>query len=310
MKAAQISKYGGSEVVEIKTIDKPTIKEGQVLVEVYAAGVNPVDWKIREGYMDKMAPLNFPVTLGGDFSGVIIDAGKVSAFKVGDEVYGSTLVLGAGSGAFAEFAVAKAETIALKPKNTTYIEAAALPLVGVSAYQALVEHIKLSKGQKILIHGGAGGIGSIAIQLSKHLGAYVVATANGKDKDFVKALGADEVIDYKTQQFEKLVHDFDAVFDPAGGEMYTKSFGVLKKGGIIVSMVEQPNEQLMQQFGVTAISQFTKINTERLVKLTELVEKGIIKAHVDRVFPLDKAGEALSYLQTGHPKGKVAIEIK
>ena len=310
MKAAQIKKYGGPEVIEINSIDDPVIKEGQVLVEIHAAGVNPVDWKIREGYMDKMAPLNFPATLGGDFAGVITNAGVVSEFKVGDAVYGSVLILGAGSGAFAEFAAAKKETIAIKPKNTDYIEAAALPLVGVSAYQALVEHMHLAKGQKILVHGGAGGIGSVAIQLAKHLGAYVAATAGSSDIEFVKNLGADEVIDYQKQKFENIVHDFDAVFDPVGGETYTKSFEVLKKAGIIVSMVEQPNENLMQQFEVTAISQFTKINTERLNQLTELVEKGMIKIHVDKVFPLNEAGEALSYLQTGHPKGKVAIKVK
>lgn len=310
MKAAQIKKYGGSEVVEINNVENPALKEGQVLVEVYAAGVNPVDWKIREGYMDKMAPLNFPATLGGDFAGVITDVGTVSEFKTGDAVYGSALILGAGSGAFAEFAVANKATITIKPKNIDYIEAAALPLVGVSAYQALVEYMHLAKGQKILIHGGAGGIGSVAIQIAKNLGAYVAVTAGTADKEFVKELGADEVIDYKNQQFENIVHDFDAVFDPVGGETYIKSFGVLKKAGIVVSMVEQPNEELMQQFGVTAISQFTKINTERLNQLTELVEKGIINIHVDKVFPLDEAGEALSYLQAGHPKGKVAIKVK
>lgn len=312
MKAAQINKYGGSEVVEInKNAPKPTVSSGHILVEVHAAGVNPVDWKIREGYMRQMAPLKFPATLGGDFSGVIAEVGEgVSGFKKGDEVYGQASILRGGSSSFAEFASVDVNTTAHKPKNTSHVEAAALPLTGVSAWQALVDHIGLSRGEKILIHGGAGGIGSIAIQLAKYLGAYVATTVSAKDIQYVKELGADEAIDYKNQSFEDLVHEYDAVYDTVGGETYAKSFKVLKKGGIIVSMLEQPRSDLMEQYEVNAIGQFTQVNSERLSKLAELVEKSAIKVYVEKTFPLEQAGEALTYLQNGHPRGKVVLKIK
>jgi alcohol dehydrogenase len=215
------------------------------LVSIKAAGVNPVDWKIREGYFQQMIPLQFPFTLGMDFSGIVKEIGEgVSGFKQGDEVYGQAGVINGGSGAFAEMALAKTENITNKPKRLSHVEAAALPLVGVSAWRALVENVGLSKGQRILIHGGAGGIGSIAIQLAKYLGAFVATTVSVNDKVFVQELGADQVIDYKSHNFEDLLHDYDSVFDTVGGETYKRSFKVLKKDGIIVSMLEQPNSEL------------------------------------------------------------------
>lgn len=308
MKAAQINKYGGSEVVEINiNTPKPAAARGQLLVEVYAAGVNPIDWKIREGYI----PLKFPATLGGDFSGVIADIGEgVSGFKKGLEVYGYASMLGVGSGSFAEFVLADAKAMALKPKNITHVEAGAFPLTGVSAWQALVDHIGLSRGKKILIHGGAGGIGSIAIQLARHLGAYVATTVSAKDMQYVKELGADEAIDYKNQKFEDMLHNYDAVFDTVGSETYIRSFKVLRKGAIIVSMLEQPPSDLIKQYGVNAIGQLTQVNSERLSKLAELADKRVIKVHVDKTFPLEQAGEALAYLQSGHPRGKVVLKMK
>jgi NADPH:quinone reductase-like Zn-dependent oxidoreductase len=234
----------------------------------------------------------------------------VTGFKKGDEVYGRDGMLGSGSGSFAEFISVDAKVTVRKPKNVSHVEAAALPLTGLSAVQALTEHIGLSKGKKILIHGGAGGIGTMAIQLAKHLGAYVATTASEKDIKYVKELGADEVIDYRKQPFEDLVHGYDAVYDTVGGETYTRSHKVLKKGGIIVSMLEQPNSDLMKRYGVKAIGQFTQANNERLNKLTGLVEKGAIKVHVDKTFPLEKAREALDYLQQGTAQGKVVIKLK
>jgi alcohol dehydrogenase len=311
MKSAQIKRYGSSEVVEINqsTPSPNDPSAGKVLVRVKAAGVNPADWKIREGYFQQMMPLQFPSTLGMDFSGVIQKVGEgVSDFKQGDEVYGQAAVNRGGSGAFAERALANADNIAHKPKALSHEEAAGLPLVGVSAWQALVETIGLSKGQKILIHGGAGGIGSIAIQLAKYLGAYVATTVSTNDKQFVKELGADEVIDYKTQTFEDLLHDYDAVFDTVGGETYTRSFKVLKRGGIIVSMLEQLNQELMEQFRVKAISQFTQVNRERLAKLAQWVDQNNIRVNVDRTFPLDETGKALDYQRDVHPRGKVVLE--
>ena len=314
MKSAQIKRYGSSEVIEINQMTPtPNLATGKVLVDVKVAAINPIDWKIREGYMQQMIPLQFPSTLGMDFSGIIKHVGEgvsPSDFKQDDEVYGQAGVTNGGSGAFAEVALANVKSIAHKPNRLSHVEAAALPLVGVSAWQALIENIGLSKDQKILIHGGAGGIGSIAIQLAKKLDAYVATTASTNDKQFVEMLGADEVIDYKTQTFEDMIHDYDAVFDTVGGETYARSFRVLTKGGIIVSMLEQPNSELMRQFGVKAIFQFTQVNRERLTKLAELVDqKNNIDIHVDKTFPLDEAGKALDYQKNAHPRGKIVLAI-
>jgi len=309
MKSAQMKNYGSSEVIEINQDDSvPDPSAGKVLVKVKAAGVNPIDWKIREGYMKQMIQLHFPSTLGMDFSGIMEEIGSgVTGFSQGDEVYGQASVVSGGSGAFAEMALANADSIAHKPKTLSHQEAAGLPLVGVSAWQALVETIQLKSGQKILNHGGAGGIGSIAIQLARHLGAYVATTVSADDKQFAKELGADEIIDYKTQAFDEIIHDYDAVFDTVGRDTYRKSFKVLKKGGIIVSMLEQPDQGLMDRLGVKAVYQFTQVNKGRLAKLAEWVDKDNIRVNVDRTFPLDEAAKALDYQKDQHPRGKVVL---
>jgi alcohol dehydrogenase len=311
MNSAQIKKYGGSGVVEInQSAPEPIVSAGKVLVIVKAAGVNPADWKIREGYRQQMFQLQFPSTLGMDFSGVVKQTGEaVSAIKQGDEVYGDAAVFTGGSGAFAEMALANADSIAHKPKSLSHAEAAALPLVGVCAWQALVQNIGLSKDQKILIHGGAGGIGSIAIQLAKYLGAYVATTVSTKDRQFVQELGADQVIDYKTQDFPAMLHDYDAVLDTIGGETYRRSFKVLRKGGIIVSMLEQPNSELMNQYGIKAIFQFTQVNRERLTKLARWVDQNNISVNVEKTFSLDEAGKALDYQRDENPRGKVVLTV-
>ncbi len=312
MKSAQINRYGGSEVIEINhNTPEPSLSSGKVLVSVKAASVNPADWKIREGSFQQMIQLQFPFTLGMDFSGVIKQVGEgVSLdFKQGDEVYGQAGVINGGSGAFAEMALAKAESIANKPKRLSHVEAAALPLVGVSAWRALFENIGLSKGQRILIHGGAGGIGSIAIQLANYLGAFVATTVSANDKVFVQELGADHVIDYMSQNFEDLLHDYDSVFDTVGGETYKRSFKVLKKGGIIISMLEQPNSELMNQYNVKAIFQFTQADRQRLTKLAEWVDQNNIRVNTDRTFLLDEADKALDYQKDVHPRGKVVLTM-
>lgn len=318
MKSAQIKAYGDSEVLEINrstpSINDPS--EGMVLVTIKAAGVNPVDWKVREGFFKQMAPLQFPATLGMDFSGVIEKVGEgvsSSDLKQGDEVYGQAGVLMGGSGAFAEMALAKSDTLAHKPRTLSHEQAAGLPLVGVSAWQALVETMRLSKGQKILIHGGAGGIGSIAIQLAKHLGAYVATTVSTNNIQFVKEdLGADEVIEYKSQRFEDILpHDYDAVIDIVGGETYTRSFKVLKRGsGIIVSTLEQPNQELIDQLGVKAVWLFSQVNKERLTRLAEWVDQNNIRVNVERTFPLDEARTALDYQRDVHPRGKIVLAMQ
>jgi NADPH:quinone reductase-like Zn-dependent oxidoreductase len=314
MKSIQIKKYGGSDVVEVnKTASVPSISSGKILVNVKASGVNPSDWKIREGYFQQVAPLQFPSTLGGDFSGIVKQIGEdddiSSDFKQGDDVYGCASVLKDGSGAFAELALVNKDSIAYKPKSLNYVVAAGLPLVGICAWQALVENIGLSKDQKILIHGGAGGIGSIAIQLANHLGAYVTTTVSTNDKQFVQELGADHIIDYKKENFEDVIHDYDAVLDTVGGETYIRSFKVLKKGGIIVSTLEQPNSELMNQYGIRAIFQFAQVNRERLTKLAQWVDQNNVKVNVDKTFPLDEAAKALDYQKDVHPRGKVVLTV-
>ncbi len=311
MKVAQFTTYGGPEVIEIQDVPNPTPAKNQVLIQVYAATINPFDYKVRRGDMKVMMPLKLPLTLGGNLSGVVTEVGTdVANFKVGDEVFGQSYAFGGGSGAIAEYAVSNIDTIAIKPKKVNHIEAGSLPLVGSSAIQALEQHINLQKNQKILIHGGAGGIGGIAIQLAKHLGLYVATTVGSKDVEFVKSLGADKVIDFKTQDFSTMLKDYDAVYDTVGGETTEKSFKVLKSGGILVSMLGEPSKDLAKQFGVTVIGQNTQTNAKNLSRLAELVDQGAIKPIVDKVFPLDQAKQAFEYTETGHPRGKVVIRIK
>jgi NADPH:quinone reductase-like Zn-dependent oxidoreductase len=312
MKAAEIAAYGGNGVITINhEAQKPALSPGQVMIAIRAAGVNPADWKIREGYFQKMAPLDFPIILGSDFSGVVIDVGAdVKGFKINDEVFGQAGRLAGGSGTFAEVAVADPGKIRAKPENLSFVEAAALPLAGLSAIQALYDHAKLSSGQKILITGGTGGIGSLAIQIAKHIGAFVAATASTAHLEQARELGADQIIDYSREEFEHILSGYDVVFDTAGGSSYAKAYQVLKPGGMIISMTEQPRSDLEEQFQVKAISQFTQSSPERLDKLAELTAAGTIKPLIDRVFSLSQAPEALEYQQKSHPRGKVIIEAK
>ena len=311
MKAAQINGYGGKGVLGTVTdAAKPRAAEGQVLVEVHAAAANPFDWKVREGYMKDFIPLKLPAILGGDVAGAVAEIGEgVTGFTVGQAVYGMANSAG-GQGSFAEFTPVSAKQLVDKPASVDFVTAAALPLAAVSAYQALVDHIDLRAGQKILIHGGAGGIGSLAIQIAKHLGAYVATTASSAETAFVKSLGADEAIDYKSQDFSALLKGYDAVFDTVGGETNAKSYTILKNGGTLVSMVQPPDEALVKQYGVNYVQQSSKPTDERLAKVAELVDSGALKAEVDKVFSLDQAAEALEYLKTGHPHGKVVIKVK
>jgi alcohol dehydrogenase len=309
MKAAQINQYGGPDVIKVTTdVEKPKPVAGQVLVEVKAVSLNPFDTTVREGHVQQMIK-SLPVTLGGDITGVIVEVSEdVSEFKVGDEIYGQASAVAGNSGAFAEFAATKAAQIALKPKNVDFKVAAALPLVGVSALQAITEHIGLKSGQKILIHGGTGAIGSLAAQLAKHIGAYVAATVSTEDKEYAKSLRIDEVIDFRTQKFEEIIRDYDAVFDTAGGDNLERSLHVLKKGGMAVSMTSDIDEAKALNLGLTVIHQATKVNLERLNKLTELVETGVLNVKIGQVFPLDKVKEAFEARESGM-SGKIVLAI-
>ena len=311
MRAAQISQYGDKEV--LKTVDNaPTPSAGpdQILVEVYAASVNPFDWKVRTGQVQSMAQLQFPATLGGDVAGVVAAIGEgAKGFEIGQEVYGQANAL-SGQGSFAEFTPVKATSLAPKPNNIDFLAAAALPLTAVSAYQAIVDTLQLQNGQRILIHGGAGGIGAFAVQLAKHLGAYVITTAAPEDLDHVKQLGADVAIDYTSTRFEEVAHGMDAVYDTVGGETYSRSYGVLKPGGAIVSMLEQPDEARATEHRITATAQFTQVTPERLRAVSQLVDAGVLKVTIDKVFSLEEAAEAVEYVHSGHRRGKVVLKIK
>lgn len=309
MRAAQINTYGDNKVVMInQNAQKPKITDNQVLVRMHAAAVNPVDWKIRAGYLQSFRPVQFPFTLGMDFSGIIEEVGASAPhFKKHDAVFGMANVFSGGTGAFADFICVDASAISFKPNSVNYVEAAALPMVGVSAWQALVDYMQLKQGQKILIHGGSGGIGMMAIQLAKYLGAYVATTVSDRNTGFVRTLGADEVIDYHHHSFEKILQDYDAVLDTIGGDVYTRSFAVLKKDGIMVSMLEPPNAELMQKYGVNSVLEFTDVTHERLSGLVALMERKLLKVYIDKIFPLTETAQALDYLQYHHPRGKVII---
>jgi NADPH:quinone reductase-like Zn-dependent oxidoreductase len=310
MKAAQINEYGHADKIAVVEVDAPTATEGTVVIQVQAASINPFDTVVREGYMKEMIPLDLPVTLGGDIAGVIAEVGKdVANLQVGDTVYGQANVVAGNSGAFAEFARTSSTQVAKAPSNLTIQQAASLPLVGVSALQALLDHINLQSGQKLFIHGGAGGIGSIAIQVAKHLGAYVTTTATGDGIDFVESLGADEVIDYKAEDFSEKLSDFDAVFELAGGKEFDKTLTILKKGGVAVSMNAQANEAKATELGVTAISQMTQVTSEKLEKLTQLVEEGIVTPQNEKTFSLAEISKAFEARESGSVKGKIVIAI-
>lgn len=311
MKAAQLIKYGGQDAIQVSDdVPKPTPSSGQILVEVHAAGLNPFDWKVREGYMQEFIPIKLPATLGGDVAGIVAEIGEnVKGFRVGQEVYGMANAVG-GQGSYAEYTLVASSQLAPKPQSINYVESAALPLAAISAYQGIVDHIDLKADQKILIHGGAGGIGALAIQIAKNIGAFVATTVNSKDIDYVKGLGADEVIEYHNQDFSQILEDFDAVFDTVGGATNIKSYDVLKRGGVLVAMNDQANEELVTAHEIIYIQQFSVPTNKRLNKVTELVSKGILSVNIDTVYELDQTAEALEHLKSGHPRGKVVLKVK
>ena len=311
MKSAQISEYGDPSIIKINEVEKPSAGEGQVLVEVHSASLNPFDSAVRAGYMKEVLPLQFPATLGGDIAGVVVELGDgVDSLALDDKVYGQASVVAGNSGAFAEYAVTKVGQIAKVPDDLDFTTLASLPLVGVSALQALGQHINIRSDQKLFIHGGAGAIGSIALQIAKNIGAYVVTTTTGDGIEYVKKLGADEVIDYKTQDFSEILKDYDAVFDTVGGDDFNKSLKVLKKGGIAVSMIAQADEKLAQELGVTAQTQATHVTTEALDKLRGLVNSDVVKPNVGKVFPLEQVKDAFIARESGEVSGKIVLQIK
>jgi 2-desacetyl-2-hydroxyethyl bacteriochlorophyllide A dehydrogenase len=311
VKAIKAHELGGPEVLKIEDTPIPFPSTGEVLIEVHAASINPNDTKLlRTDPVYQNAAEN-PLTPGFDLAGTVVEVGEnVKHICIGDSVYGQAAVIKKGTGAFAEYAVTPEDSIARMPDNISFTEAAATPLAACSAYQALVEHMKLAAGAKILIHGGSGGIGTFAIQLAKHLGAHVATTASGAGIEFAKELGADIVIDYESQQFDKLVSNYDAVLDTVGGLTYQKSFAVLKRGGIIVSMLSRPDEALMKKYNVMAVLEMTKVDSRKLGKITDLIRTGAMQPKLSNVYPLQQTKEALEAKEKEKVLGKIAIEVR
>lgn len=311
MKAVKVHEVGGPEVLKLEDTPIPFPGPGEVLIEVHAASLNPIDAKLLRTDPSYQHAGDNPLTPGFDLAGSVVELGeKVKHIRIGDNVYGQAAVVRKGTGAFAEYAVAPEDCIARMPDNISFTDAAAVPLSACSAYQALVEHIKIKAGHKILVHGGSGGIGTFAIQLAKHLGAYVATTATDKGLYYVKQQGADIIIDYGSEHFEDKVKDYDAVLDTVGGETYGRSFEVLKEGGIIVSMVAVPNEILMKQYRVRAVLAKTKVDSKKLGKITDLIKCGALHVNISNIYPLQQAKEAFEAKEKEKILGKIAIEVK
>ncbi|WP_201512779.1 NADP-dependent oxidoreductase [Psychrobacter alimentarius] len=330
MKAAYINHYGKLEQIQFGKQPKPIIQDNEILVKVHAVSINPLDLRMVEGEFKAVLPVHFPFILGNDLAGVIVEVGSgVHHFKVGDEVFAKT----DGQGCFAEYTSLKETSVALKHKNISMSQAAALPLVALTAWQALVEIAQLRRGQKILIHAGSGGVGSIAIQLAKHLGANVATTTSAKNADWVKELGADIVLDYKTTNFAEVLSDYDVVFDTQGGETLEQSLQVLKTGGTVVSIAGPPDKNMAQAIGANWIMSkiipllslsirakakkrgihyhflFMQPNGEQLSRIAELVETQKMVPVLDRVYDFTEFSQAIQHVDGGHTKGKVVVNI-
>lgn len=307
MKAALFQDYAAP--VEIAQITKPVLKDDSVLIEVHAASVNPIDNILRAGYMKDFIPLTFPHVIGYDVSGEVIEVGKdVRNINVGDAVFARPNQEDAG--AIAEFARVKENELAIIPANVNYTDAASVPLAGLTAWQALITKGDLKKGDKVLIHAGSGGVGTYAIQIAKHFGAYVATTTSAKNAELVESLGADLVIDYKTQKFEEELSGYDLVVDMLGGETLTNSFKVLKKGGAVISIKGQDTDGLAEKYGLRFEAFFMSPDGKMLAELGALINEGIVKPVIDSVFSMDQASAAYDRLATGRAVGKIVISVK
>ncbi len=327
-----IDKYGDAPM-RLAEVPTPNIGEYEILAEIRAASINPIDFKIRDGKVKLLIKYKMPLILGNDFSGVVVKVGtKVSRFKVGDEIYARPRKSKIGT--FAECIAIHEDDIALKPKNLSFEEAASIPLVGLTSYQALHDIMQLQTGQKVLIHAGSGGVGTFAIQLAKLMGATVATTASEAGANLVTTLGADEVINYKTEKFEELLENYDAVFDTLGGTTLEKSFEIIKPGGKIVSVSGLPNARFAKEHGsgffkkilfsaasykLTALEKkhdvqysflFMKPSGEQLRMIADYFESGKIKPVIDRIFPFEEAQQAMEYAESGRAKGKIIVKIK
>lgn len=304
MKAIRIHEYGDAGTLRLEEVPGLSISADQLLVRVHDAGVNPIDWKIRQGYMKQVIQASFPLTIGQDFAGDVTDRGNVvQRFKNGDRVFGFA------QGAYAEYVAAPESTVAAIPGSMDYATAAALPTAGLTALQAVRDVIHAQTGMTILIHGAAGGVGSYASQIAKTLGAKVIGTATGDDIRYLNSLGISDVIDYKRERFEDRVHDVDAVVDLVGGETLTRSYAVVKKGGTLVTTVGQIDESAAKRAEIRASHIVMKRNSADLVELASFVEKGVVKPRVAETMPLAEAKKAQELSASGGVHGKVILKV-
>jgi NADPH:quinone reductase-like Zn-dependent oxidoreductase len=333
MKAYSISKYSKVEKLQLIEVAEPNIKENEVLVEIHASGLNVLDSKIKSGEFKLILPYKFPLILGHDVAGVITQIGKnVKQFKVGDEVYSRPSDFQIGT--FAEFIAINEKDLALKPKNLSMVEAASIPLVALTVWQAFIEKANLKKGQKVFIQAGSGGVGTIAIQLAKHLGATVATTASEKSFSMLKNLGADILIDYKTEDFETVLKDYDVVLNSQDTKTLKKSLRILRPGGkaisisgpptpefaksinapwfvkIVLSLISSGIRRKASKLGVDYSFLFMRADGKQLQDISKLIEKGVIRPVVDKSFSFEQTNEALEYVESGRAKGKVVVNLK
>jgi NADPH:quinone reductase-like Zn-dependent oxidoreductase len=308
MKAVRVHEYGAPEVLKYEDAPKPTPAAGEVLIRVHAAAINPVDRAIRQGLFKDRIRYHLPMIPGWDVSGVIEAVGPgVTRLKVGDEVYSRPDI--GRDGAYADYVVVKESEVALKPKSIDHVNAAAIPLTALTAWQALFNAGKLSAGQTVLIHGAAGGVGSFAVQLAKIKGARVIGTASQRNHDYLRSLGADQVIDYNTTKFEDVVRNVDVVLDTITHDTADRSYGIIRKGGIYVSILMPPSQEKAAAHGIHVAHVFVQPSIDQLNELATLVDSGKLKVQIEKVFPLSDARAAHDLNATGHTRGKIVLRV-
>lgn len=303
MKSARIHSYGNSDQIKIEDSPRPQVQPHEVLVQIHDAAVNPVDWKIREGFM-RAGPSKFPLTLGQDFSGEVIDVGQgVTEFGKGDFVFGFA------SGSYAEFASASMDRIALMPESLGFETAASIPTVGLTAWQLLIDQAQIKENQTVLIHGAAGGVGSLAVQIACWKKARVFATASSDDESYLKKLGVEKVIDYKSGRFEEMIKDVDVVIDLVGGDALSRSYQIMKKGGIALSAVGGFKESEASSYGIRGSNFVMHPNSKDLVEIAKLFDQGLLKLRIGAVLPLAEAKRAQDLNKKGHTHGKIILKV-
>ncbi len=305
MQAILVHNYGGPEQLKLEEVQRPELQAGEVLIHVHAAGVNPADWKIRQGLLKDFLPMQFPYTPGLDLAGVVEEVGPgVTAFQKGQAVFGQST-----KGTYAEYTTASGETLALKPKTLNFDEAAAIPVGATTAWQALFDHGELQAGQRVLIQGAAGGVGSFAVQFARWKGAHVIGTASTSNVDLVRSLGAETVVDYTSTPVEQVVHDVDLVLDTVGAQTLESSLQVVKRGGTLVTIAGQPSEEKVKERGVRVALFSARVSSKLLQTFAQLIDEGQVKVAIGRVFPLRDARQAHELSESGHGRGRIVLHI-